>query len=80
MDEDSSTGYDTRSSEEYEYDHSYQPQVGRTNGLSNGGGRGGSRAGYSVAGTHDLLGYPKDQQPFGSQGGLWDDEEKRELW
>ena len=82
-DEESSTGYDTRSSEEYEHEHTYQAQTGRANGVSHSldnGGRGGSRGNYSVAGTHDYLGYPKGQQPFDSQGGLWDDEEKRELW
>ena len=87
-DEDSSTGYDTRSSEEYEYDHSYQAQNTpyRTNGIGTavpvggGGGGGGGRGGYSVAGTHDYLGYPKDQQPFESQG-LWDDDRKsEEMW
>ncbi|KAK3699844.1 hypothetical protein LTR37_016259 [Vermiconidia calcicola] len=86
-DEDSSTGYDTRSSEEYDHDQSYQAQVmlqqSRTNGngTSGGGGGGGSRGGgYSVANTHDYLGYPKDRQPFGSQG-LWEDDQKdEEMW
>ena len=38
--------------------------------------------GYSVASTHDYLGYPKDQPVFGTgQEGLWDDEERtEELW
>ncbi|KAK0856097.1 hypothetical protein LTS02_007829 [Friedmanniomyces endolithicus] len=56
-------------------------------GGGGGGGGGPSQAqqgahGYSVASTHDYLGYPKDQQPFGTgQEGLWDDEEKaEELW
>ena len=83
-----------RSSEEYEYDHSYQqqqqhqqqqqPAPHRTNGIgtAHGGSGGGARGQYSVAGTHDYLGYPKDQQPFGSQGGLWDDDDERreEMW
>ena len=81
--DDSSTGYDTRSSGEYEYGP-YQHHPSRTNGVGGavGGGSGGSRGGggYSVSGSHDYLGYPKDQQPFDSQNGLWDDEEKRELW
>ncbi|KAK5724486.1 hypothetical protein LTR15_004531 [Elasticomyces elasticus] len=38
--------------------------------------------GYSVASTHDYLGYPKDQQPFGGgQDGLWDGEKDEDpLW
>jgi hypothetical protein len=96
------SGYDPRSSEEYDgnqyesgYDNRYSTQ--RVNGImgnpvdrsgsSNGGpagGGGGAGAGggmgYSVASTHDYLGYPKDQHSFGQQG-LWDDEEKTEdLW
>ncbi|KYG40542.1 hypothetical protein M433DRAFT_160266, partial [Acidomyces richmondensis BFW] len=74
-------GYDDRPAEEYEgsaYDSRYStpsaPLV-RTNGHGAAGA-----ASYSVATTHDYLGYPKDQQPFG-QAGLWDDEEKTEdLW
>ena len=102
--DDPSGGYDARSSEEYEYDHSYhQPQQQqqqhqqqhhhhhqstpyRTNGVAvslgggGGGGGGGGRGGYSVAGSHDYLGYPKDKQPFDSQR-LWDDDRRyEELW
>ena len=48
--------------------------------MGHGGGGGGGRGGYSVAQSHDYLGYPKDKQPFNSQG-LWDEEEKPEdLW
>ncbi|KAK1013984.1 hypothetical protein LTS01_000514 [Friedmanniomyces endolithicus] len=56
---------------------------GGSGGGGGGGGGGPSGAhGYSVASTHDYLGYPKDQQPFGTgQEGLWDDEDKaEELW
>ena len=52
-------------------------------GSAGGGGGGGRGSAYSVASTHDYLGYPKDQQPFGQSDGkgLWDDEEKgEELW
>lgn len=102
-DEDSG-GYDTRSSEEYDYEdqarhqqsyhhqqQSYQNQqqgYGRQNGGyygSSGGPVGGDRGagaggGYSVSGSRDYLGYPKDQQPFDSRG-LWDDERRdEELW
>ena len=57
-----------------------------------GGGGGGSSSGererqqqqqpsYSVASTHDYLGYPKDQQPFGQDVGLWDEEKAgNEQW
>ncbi|KAK3110557.1 hypothetical protein LTR53_015030 [Teratosphaeriaceae sp. CCFEE 6253] len=52
--------------------------------VSGGGGGGGGPGpgGYSVASTHDYLGYPKDQQPFGTgQQGLWDDDRaSEELW
>lgn len=82
--ENARTAYESHSPEEYEFDHSYQaaPSGGghhRTNGavVGSGGGRSG---GYSVAQTHDYLGYPKDQQPFDSRG-LWENEEKAEdLW
>ena len=63
---------------------------GGSGGGSGGGGSGGGSSngagssGYSVASTHDYLGYPKDQQPFGEQtqsNGLWDDEKvAEELW
>ncbi len=87
-DDDSSGGYDTRSSEEYDYDQSYQHTQHptghqRSNGVVVvGSGEAGrpSAGGYAVAQSHDYLGYPKDQAPFDSRG-LWDDEEKAEdLW
>ena len=92
-DDNSSVGYDPRSSEEYEYDqqqqqqHSYrsayqsQPQSQR-NGVGTSGRGGAERGGYSVANTHDYLGYAKDRQPFErDEGGLWDDDEKgEEMW
>ncbi|KAK4549517.1 hypothetical protein LTR36_006514 [Oleoguttula mirabilis] len=51
-------------------------------GAGSGGGGSGQQPGYSVASTHDYLGYPKDQQPFGQDGGaLWEDEKAgEELW
>lgn len=95
MEEDgnSSAGYDPRSSEEYEYDqhqhqqHQYhsayqsQPQSHR-NGVGTSDRSGAERGGYSVANTHDYLGYGKDQQPFDrDERGLWDDEERgEEMW
>ncbi|KAK3069301.1 hypothetical protein LTR53_012477 [Teratosphaeriaceae sp. CCFEE 6253] len=56
--------------------------VSGAGGGGGGGGAGPGQAGYSVASTHDYLGYPKDQQPFGTgQQGLWDDERaSEELW
>ncbi|KAK5162849.1 uncharacterized protein LTR77_011106 [Saxophila tyrrhenica] len=99
-DSDSSAGYDPRSSEEYEYDQhqhqqqqqqqhhpSYQPhQPPSRNGVGTARGSGGGGGGYSVAGTHDYLGYPKEQQGFGGgERGLWDDDDegrggREELW
>jgi hypothetical protein len=88
----SSGGYDRRSSEEYEnsfmqvgsHQYSREAAQARVNGLmggGEGGGGGGQPASYKVASTHDYLGYPKDQQPFGTgQDGLWDDEKEQELW
>ena len=86
VDDQSSSGYDPRSSEEYEYqqqhysnpssDPHYSTQSAPAR--ANGGG-GGGPAGYSVATTHDYLGYPKDQQPFGQQS-LWEDEKSEDLW
>ena len=84
-----STGYDRRrrSSEEYDQQQgqhlyaTYAGSVSKANGAhSSGGGGGGGGNGYSVASTHDYLGYSTDGQPFGQQQGLWDDEEKEDLW
>lgn len=78
--ESSSSGYDRRSSEEYsrqQYSYSSQngPGYPRTNGNGNPEGGSGGISGYSVASTHDYLGYSNNQQ------GLWDDEERaEELW
>lgn len=89
--------YEHRDSEEYEDGHtqtgsdqySREAAQARANGIMGGGGhqksavdgRGSGSGGYSVAGTHDYLGYPKDQQPFGGDsGGLWDDEKEQDLW
>ncbi|KAK5123632.1 hypothetical protein LTR85_002670 [Meristemomyces frigidus] len=109
----SASGYDRRSSEEYDSRYStssapaddpYSSARSRVNGImtgghtgggsnhgsnhgSGGGGGGGQQqqqqSGYSVATTHDYLGYPKDQQPFGHEGSgaLWEGEKGgEELW
>ncbi|KAK5156666.1 hypothetical protein LTS14_004878 [Recurvomyces mirabilis] len=87
----SSGGYDHgRESDEYENSqyvrpnqYSHETAQERVNGImgqpaTNSGGQ----QSYSVASTHDYLGYPKDQQPFDARGGdLWDDDRKsEELW
>ncbi|EMC99684.1 hypothetical protein BAUCODRAFT_346262 [Baudoinia panamericana UAMH 10762] len=70
-DEHSTAGYDHRDSEE-------------ANGIMTGGISSASpqTSGYSVASTHDYLGYHKDEQPFsaGADGRLWDDEKAEGLW
>ena len=54
---------------------------GNVGGSGSGGAQLQQQAGYSVASTHDYLGYPKDQQPFGQDAGLWDAEKAgEELW
>lgn len=87
--DDGSGGYDGRTSEEMignewpdyrssgsAYNQQFQSQP---NGKTDRGAGGGD--GYSVAGTHDYLGYGNSQQSFSTQAGLWDDEEKAEdLW
>ncbi|KAK4506897.1 hypothetical protein PRZ48_000630 [Zasmidium cellare] len=86
--ESSQRGYDRRSSEEYgrQQQYSYSSQNGsghagharsngNGNGYSGGGGGSGGGSGYSVASTHDYLGYSNNQQS------MWDDEERaEELW
>ena len=53
---------------------------GGDGGHGGGGGGAGADQGYSVASTHDYLGYRHDEKPFGDKG-LWEDEEKaEELW
>lgn len=62
--------------------YSRESAQARVDGIMGGSGHP-QAAGYSVASTHDYLGYPKDEQPFssGQDGGLWDDNEKaEELW
>lgn len=80
--ESSSSGHDRRSSEEYsrqQYSYSSQSGSGHSrtngNGYSGGNSNSGGGSGYSVASTHDYLGYSNNQQ------GLWEDEERaEELW
>ncbi|KAK5133877.1 hypothetical protein LTR08_007208 [Meristemomyces frigidus] len=82
----SPSGYDRNSSEEYDNRYSSAAQS-RVAGIMTGGqpvqnaggggpssGGGAQQPGYSVASTHDYLGYPKDQQPFGQDASLWDEE------
>ncbi|KAF2772357.1 hypothetical protein EJ03DRAFT_324783 [Teratosphaeria nubilosa] len=91
-DEDGHSGYDSRENyESYDSQYSSQSDPARVNGIlgqpvdrpsRNSGGYNHGNGGYSVASTHDYLGYPKDQQPFG-QDSLWDDERKEDggdLW
>ena len=88
-DQHNSGGYDHgRESDEYENSqyvrpnqYSHESAQERVNGIM-GQPAAGSGGGYSVASTHDYLGYPKDQQPFDNRGGdLWDDDRKsEELW
>jgi len=51
-------------------------------GGGSGGGMEGAGRGYSVASTHDYLGYPKDQAGFDGGGRLWEEEEQGsgEMW
>lgn len=58
---------------------------GRANGSSDGNS---SLHGYKVASTNDYLGYPKSNQAYDTQAGLWndddddvdDDERDQEMW
>jgi hypothetical protein len=84
-DERHSGGYDRGSSEDYNrYQQSSQnPSYGqRTTSSTTNGRKTGSDNGYSVASTHDYLGYRHDEKPFG-EGSMWDDGDKgktEELW
>lgn len=63
-----SSGHDRRSSEDHGRNSHSSHNGSRTNGTGN-------NSGYSVASTHDYLGYSKSEQPFDQQGGIsWDDD------
>lgn len=62
------------------YNQQFQTQGGGSNGKPNDAA---AADGYSVASTHDYMGYSREQMSFGDQAGLWDedDEEKgEEMW